>query len=139
MEARLDAPDVVIVGAGVVGAAVAYELAPRHQRVPLLAQPALAGPGAPPWRLGGPSWLGTAGGAVPGGGGGGCAGAGTGGAAAPGRETRPGGPHPRRAPGEGAAPADGPAPRRGGEPDGVGAGNGDRRSRARGPPGRRGR
>ena len=36
MEARVDAPDVVIVGAGVVGAAVAYELARRGQRVLVL-------------------------------------------------------------------------------------------------------
>ena len=33
MEARLEAPDVLIVGAGVVGAALAYECARRGQRV----------------------------------------------------------------------------------------------------------
>ena len=33
MEARLDDPDVLIVGAGVVGAALAYEISRRRQRV----------------------------------------------------------------------------------------------------------
>jgi glycine/D-amino acid oxidase-like deaminating enzyme len=59
-EARLDAPDVLIVGAGVVGAAIAYELARRRQRVLILdraEEPAL---GATRWSLGGTSWLGAA-------------------------------------------------------------------------------
>lgn len=60
MEARLDAPDVVIVGAGVVGAAVAYELARRRQRVLLLERAEQAGLGASRWSLGGTSWLGAA-------------------------------------------------------------------------------
>src|SRR2546423_1908191 len=60
MEARLDAPDIVIVGAGVVGAAVAYELARRRQRVLVLERAEAAGLGASRWSLGGTSWLGAA-------------------------------------------------------------------------------
>jgi glycine/D-amino acid oxidase-like deaminating enzyme len=60
MEARLDTPDVVIVGAGVVGAAVAYELARRRQRVLVLERAEQAGLGASRWSLGGTSWLGAA-------------------------------------------------------------------------------
>src|SRR4051794_15412640 len=57
METRLDAPDVVIVGAGVVGAALAYELARLRQRVLLLERAEGAGLGASRWSLGGTHWL----------------------------------------------------------------------------------
>jgi glycine/D-amino acid oxidase-like deaminating enzyme len=60
MEARVDAPDVVIVGAGVVGAAVAYELARRGQRVLVLERAERAGLGASRWSLGSTAWLGAA-------------------------------------------------------------------------------
>src|SRR3954452_2630596 len=60
MEARVDAADVAIVGACVVGAAMAYECAKRGQRVLVLERDAGAGLGASRWSLGGTSWLGAA-------------------------------------------------------------------------------
>lgn len=60
MEARLDAPDVLIVGAGVVGAALAYECARRGQRVLVVDRAEDAGLGATRWSMGGTHWLATA-------------------------------------------------------------------------------
>jgi glycine/D-amino acid oxidase-like deaminating enzyme len=57
MEARLDAPDVLIVGAGVVGAALAYEIARRRQRVLVVDRSEGAGLGATRWSMGGTHWL----------------------------------------------------------------------------------
>jgi glycine/D-amino acid oxidase-like deaminating enzyme len=63
MEARLDAPDevsapdVVIIGAGVVGAALAYECARRGQRVLVLEREAASAQGATRWSMGGTHWL----------------------------------------------------------------------------------
>jgi glycine/D-amino acid oxidase-like deaminating enzyme len=57
MEARLDAPDVLIVGAGVVGAALAYEIARRRQRVLVVDRAAGAALGATRWSMGGTHWL----------------------------------------------------------------------------------
>lgn len=57
MEARLTAPDVLIVGAGVVGAALAYELARQGRRVVVVERAAAAGLGATRWSLGGTHWL----------------------------------------------------------------------------------
>ena len=60
MEARLDAPDVLIVGAGVVGAALAYECARRGQQVLVVDRAEDAGLGATRWSMGGPHWLASA-------------------------------------------------------------------------------
>src|SRR5688572_21641898 len=57
MEARLDAPDVLIVGAGVVGAALAYEIARRRQRVLVVDRADGAALGATRWSMGGTHWL----------------------------------------------------------------------------------
>jgi glycine/D-amino acid oxidase-like deaminating enzyme len=57
MEARLDAPDVLIVGAGVVGAALAYEIARRRRRVLVVDRADGAGLGATRWSMGGTHWL----------------------------------------------------------------------------------
>ena len=57
MESRLDTPDVAIVGAGVVGAALAYELARRRQRVAVVERGEAPGLGASRWSLGGTNWL----------------------------------------------------------------------------------
>lgn len=57
MEARPDAPDVLIVGAGVVGAALAYEVARRGKRVLVVDRAAGAGLGATRWSMGGTHWL----------------------------------------------------------------------------------
>ncbi|MGE3270245.1 MAG: NAD(P)/FAD-dependent oxidoreductase, partial [Chloroflexota bacterium] len=57
MEARLSAPDVVIVGAGVVGAALAYECARRGQRTLVVDRAEAAGLGATRWSMGGTHWL----------------------------------------------------------------------------------
>lgn len=66
MEARLDAsdtvnaPDVVIVGAGVVGAALAYECSCRGQRVLVLEREPESAQGATRWSMGGTHWLASA-------------------------------------------------------------------------------
>ena len=60
MEARLDAPDVLIVGAGVVGAALAYECARRGQQVLVVDRAEDAGLGATRWSMGGTHWLASA-------------------------------------------------------------------------------
>lgn len=60
MEARLNAPDVLIVGAGVVGAALAYECARRGQRVLVVDRAEDAGLGATRWSMGGTHWLASA-------------------------------------------------------------------------------
>ena len=60
MEARLDAPDVLIVGAGVVGAALAYEVARRGKRVLVVDRAEGAALGASRWSMGGTHWLVTA-------------------------------------------------------------------------------
>ena len=57
MEARLDAPDVLIVGAGVVGAALAYEVARRGKRVLVVDRADGAALGATRWSMGGTHWL----------------------------------------------------------------------------------
>jgi glycine/D-amino acid oxidase-like deaminating enzyme len=57
MEARLDAPDVLIVGAGVVGAALAYEIARRGRRVLVVDRAEGAALGATRWSMGGTHWL----------------------------------------------------------------------------------
>jgi glycine/D-amino acid oxidase-like deaminating enzyme len=57
MEARPDAPDVLIVGAGVVGAALAYEVARRGKRVLVVDRAEGAGLGATRWSMGGTHWL----------------------------------------------------------------------------------
>lgn len=57
MEARLDAPDVLIVGAGVVGAALAYEVARRGKRVLVVDRAEEAALGATRWSMGGTHWL----------------------------------------------------------------------------------
>src|SRR5262245_57871022 len=57
MEARLDAPDVLIVGAGVVGAALAYEVARRGKRVLVVDRAEGAALGATRWSMGGTHWL----------------------------------------------------------------------------------
>jgi glycine/D-amino acid oxidase-like deaminating enzyme len=57
MEGRLDTPDVLIVGAGVVGAALAYECARRGQRVLVVDRADDAGLGATRWSMGGTHWL----------------------------------------------------------------------------------
>ena len=57
MEARLDAPDVLIVGAGVVGAALAYEVARCGQRVLVVDRADGAALGATRWSMGGTHWL----------------------------------------------------------------------------------
>src|SRR3954447_1914358 len=57
MEARLDAPDVLIVGAGVVGAALAYEIARRGRRVLVVDRADDAALGATRWSMGGTHWL----------------------------------------------------------------------------------
>jgi glycine/D-amino acid oxidase-like deaminating enzyme len=57
LEARLVAPDVLIVGAGVVGAALAYELARRRRRVLVVDRADAAGLGATRWSMGGTHWL----------------------------------------------------------------------------------
>src|SRR4051812_28864060 len=57
MEARLYAPDVLIVGAGVVGAALAYEIARRGRRVLVLDRADEAALGATRWSMGGTHWL----------------------------------------------------------------------------------
>ena len=60
MEARLDAPDVLIVGAGVVGAALAYECARRGQQVLVVDRAEDAGLGATRWSMGCSHWLASA-------------------------------------------------------------------------------
>ena len=60
MEGRLEAPDVLIVGAGVVGAALAYECARRGQRVLVVDRAEDAGLGATRWSMGGTHWLASA-------------------------------------------------------------------------------
>jgi glycine/D-amino acid oxidase-like deaminating enzyme len=57
MEARLDDPDVLIVGAGVVGAALAYEIARRGRRVLVVDRAEGAALGATRWSMGGTHWL----------------------------------------------------------------------------------
>jgi glycine/D-amino acid oxidase-like deaminating enzyme len=57
MEARLDAPDVLIVGAGVVGATLAYEVARRGRRVLVVDRAEGAALGATRWSMGGTHWL----------------------------------------------------------------------------------
>ncbi|MCC7369724.1 MAG: FAD-binding oxidoreductase [Chloroflexi bacterium] len=57
MEGRLAAPDVLIVGAGVVGAALAYECARRGQRVLVVDRAEAGGQGATRWSMGGTHWL----------------------------------------------------------------------------------
>ena len=57
MEARLDAPDVLIVGAGVVGATLAYEVARRGRRVLVVDRADGAALGATRWSMGGTHWL----------------------------------------------------------------------------------
>ncbi|MFN8637328.1 MAG: FAD-dependent oxidoreductase [Chloroflexota bacterium] len=57
MEARLDIPDVLVVGAGVVGAALAYEIARRGRRVLVLERAASPALGATRWSMGGTHWL----------------------------------------------------------------------------------
>jgi glycine/D-amino acid oxidase-like deaminating enzyme len=60
MEGRLEAPDVLIVGAGVVGAALAYACARRGQRVLVVDRAEDSGLGATRWSMGGTHWLATA-------------------------------------------------------------------------------
>ncbi|MCC6383357.1 MAG: FAD-binding oxidoreductase, partial [Dehalococcoidia bacterium] len=57
MGGRLDSPDVLIVGAGVVGAALAYEVARRGRRVLVVDRAVEAGQGATRWSMGGTHWL----------------------------------------------------------------------------------
>ena len=57
MEARLDTPDVLIIGAGVVGAALAYEVARRGRRVLVVDRADGAALGATRWSMGGTHWL----------------------------------------------------------------------------------
>lgn len=58
MEGRLDATDVLIVGAGVVGAALAYEVARGGRRVLVVDRAADgAAQGATRWSMGGTHWL----------------------------------------------------------------------------------
>lgn len=57
MEGRLGTPDVLIVGAGVVGAALAYECARRGQRVLVVDRAEATGEGATRWSMGGTHWL----------------------------------------------------------------------------------
>jgi glycine/D-amino acid oxidase-like deaminating enzyme len=57
MEARFAAPDVLIVGAGVVGASLAYEIARRGQRVLVVDRADGAALGATRWSMGGTHWL----------------------------------------------------------------------------------
>ena len=57
MKARFAAPDVLIVGAGVVGASLAYEIARRGQRVLVVDRADGAALGATRWSMGGTHWL----------------------------------------------------------------------------------
>jgi glycine/D-amino acid oxidase-like deaminating enzyme len=57
MEGRPESPDVLIVGAGVVGAALAYEIARRGRRVLVLDRADGAALGATRWSMGGTHWL----------------------------------------------------------------------------------
>jgi glycine/D-amino acid oxidase-like deaminating enzyme len=57
MGGRLDSPDVLIVGAGVVGAAIAYEVARRGRRVLVVDRAEEAAQGATRWSMGGTHWL----------------------------------------------------------------------------------
>jgi glycine/D-amino acid oxidase-like deaminating enzyme len=57
MEGRPERPDVLIVGAGVVGAALAYEVARRGQRVLVVDRAADPALGATRWSMGGTHWL----------------------------------------------------------------------------------
>jgi glycine/D-amino acid oxidase-like deaminating enzyme len=57
MEARPESPDVLIVGAGVVGAALAYEVARRGRRVLVIDRADGAALGATRWSMGGTHWL----------------------------------------------------------------------------------
>jgi glycine/D-amino acid oxidase-like deaminating enzyme len=57
MEARYHAPDVLIVGAGVVGAALAYEISRRRRRVLVVDRADGAAHGATRWSMGGTHWL----------------------------------------------------------------------------------
>jgi glycine/D-amino acid oxidase-like deaminating enzyme len=57
MEARLSNPDVLIVGAGVVGAALAYEIARRGRRVLVVERADSPAFGATRWSMGGTHWL----------------------------------------------------------------------------------
>ncbi len=57
MGGRLDSPDVLIVGAGVVGAALAYEIARRGQGVLVVDRAEAADQGATRWSMGGTHWL----------------------------------------------------------------------------------
>src|SRR5215213_5058092 len=57
MEGRPESPDVLIVGAGVVGAALAYEVARRGQRVLVVDRAADPALGATRWSMGGTHWL----------------------------------------------------------------------------------
>src|SRR5688500_2776509 len=57
MEGRPDIADVLIVGAGVVGAALAYEVARRGKRVLVVDRAEGAALGATRWSMGGTHWL----------------------------------------------------------------------------------
>lgn len=57
MEGRPERPDVLIVGAGVVGAALAYEAARRGRRVLVVDRAADPAHGATRWSMGGTHWL----------------------------------------------------------------------------------
>jgi glycine/D-amino acid oxidase-like deaminating enzyme len=57
MEGRPESPDVLIVGAGIVGAALAYEIARRGRRVLVLDRADGAALGATRWSMGGTHWL----------------------------------------------------------------------------------
>jgi glycine/D-amino acid oxidase-like deaminating enzyme len=57
MEGRPERPDVLIVGAGVVGAALAYEVARRGRRVLVVDRAPAPALGATRWSMGGTHWL----------------------------------------------------------------------------------
>src|SRR3954465_15158998 len=57
MEGRPESPDVLIVGAGVVGAALAYEIARRGRTVLVVDRSDDVALGATRWSMGGTHWL----------------------------------------------------------------------------------